>query len=171
MSLPILSVFSICNAFNWAIKNVLSLTRCVNEYDFLLQDARGPESTCSGGTYEVVRISCLNTCVANIHLHIFKTVPKINRIYSFILLFIVIYSDQLLFRIERKRKRLTGFDGHLRRLAITLTCQSLMSKFLLPVEVQTLIWEPSDCYPTFIYEHEEEGGVYRGQGNLRLSTP
>lgn len=60
-------------------------------------NARGPESTCSRGTYEVVRISFLNTCVAYKHLHILKTVPKINRIYSFILLFIVIYSDQLLF--------------------------------------------------------------------------
>lgn len=94
MSLPIVSVFSICNAFNWAIKNGLSPTRCVNEYDFLLRETLGVLSP-HEAVVTVVRISFLNTCVAYIHLHIFKTVPKINRIYSFILLLIVIYTDQL----------------------------------------------------------------------------
>lgn len=103
MSLPIVSVFSICNAFNWAIKNVLSLTRCVNEYDFLLQETLRVLSPLVT-VVTVVKISFVNTCVAYIHLHIFKTVPKINRIYSFILLFIVIYSDQLLFQNWEKEK-------------------------------------------------------------------
>lgn len=106
----------------------------------------------------VVRISFVNTCVAYINLHIFKTVPKINRIYSFILLCIVIYSDQLLFQNWEKEK-----EAH--RL---WRSPEKPSHYIDMSESHVKIF--TFC-GSFIYEHEEGGGMYRDQRNLRLSTP